>query len=325
MTLSTILAELYRRHGYASSPASDVTTRLTAFINTVHRQLLTLPGLEFLRDDTITFASVASQARYGLPQSVAKIKAITDRTNDRRITLATLDQLRNADPGLDASGTSSSYIPIGWQAVSIQPSAATELFADSTAAGDTNTAYVEGIRTGGYFKALSVTMTGTTGVTFSASFTDFIEITKFYLSAAAVGEVRLQTTASGAGGEQLAVIPIGQTYARYYGIQLYPNPSSAITYYVDYQRHIEDMSNANDEPLLPEDFHDLLVLGAERLEWRKLDDARAEIATEEYNTRVRQLKFWVHSSLDYLPVAGKPALSRTSRLGSEYPAGSGWV
>jgi hypothetical protein len=321
--LTDIEADLYRRLGYASSPATDVTTRIRAFINQVHRQLLTLPGLEYLRDDTITFASVNAQARYGLPPSVARIKAITDRTNDRRITLATLDQLRNADPGLDANGTPASYVPIGWQAVSVQPSDASELFVDSTSASDTNTAYLEGIRTGGYPRVLSVTMTGTTAVTFSAAITDFIEVTKFYLSAAAVGTVTLHEDAS--GGTELARIPIGQTYARYVAIQLYPTPSAAVTYYVDYQRHIEDMSNANDEPLVPEDFHDLLVTGAERLEWRKKDDSREANADAEFSYRMKQLKYWIHTNQDHLPVAGKPALSRTSRLGSQYSVDAGWV
>jgi hypothetical protein len=321
LRLTDIEAELYRRHGYGTTPATEITTRLRAFVNLVHRQLLTLPGLEYLRDDIITFASVNGQARYGLPQAVARVKAITDRTNDRRITLATLDQLRNADPGLDASGTSASYVPIGWQAVSVQPSDASQLLVDSTDAGDTGTAFIEGMRTGGYVRVASVTMTGTTAVNLGPA--DLIEVTKFYISAAAVGTVTLHEDAS--GGTELARIPIGQTSSRYFAVQLYPTPSAAVTYYVDYQRHIEDMANANDEPLLPEDFHDLLVLGAERLEWRKLDDSREEQATAEYTARVKQLKYWVATSQDHLPVAGRPALSRTSRLGSQYSVDAGWV
>jgi hypothetical protein len=106
---------------------------------------------------------------------------------------------------------------------------------------------------------------------------------------------------------------------------LYPTPSAAVTYYVDYQRHIEDMSNANDEPLVPEDFHDLLVTGAERLEWRKKDDSREANADAEFSYRMKQLKYWIHTNQDHLPVAGKPALSRTSRLGSQYSVDAGWV
>ena len=64
--------------------------------------MLAIPGMERLRDDTITFASVASQPRYTLPQNVARIKAITDRANMRRIQFLSLDQLRSLDPGQTA-------------------------------------------------------------------------------------------------------------------------------------------------------------------------------------------------------------------------------
>ena len=74
--------------------------------------------------------------------------------------------------------------------VAVQPSNASKVYADSTAAGDTNTVYIEGFRTGGYPFTSSETMTGTTAVQVSA-YADIISLTKFYLSAAAVGPVTL--------------------------------------------------------------------------------------------------------------------------------------
>ena len=317
MTLATIEAELFRRLNYASSPATEVTTRLRAFTNLTHRQLLSTPGLDRLRDDTITFASVSAQATYGLPPSVQRIQAITDRTNDRKLTLRSLDWIRTIDPGLDRTGTPEVYAPIGIQAVARQPSDASEIFVDSTSASDTGTAYLEGIRTGGHRTALSVTVTGVTAVTFSAAITDIIEITKFYMSAAAVGTVTLHEDAS--GGTELARIAIGQTFSRYLGVQLWPTPSAAVTYYVDYTRTIPDMSVANDEPLLPEDFHWLLVEGALVKEWTKKDDLmRREAAEADYAKGLSALKYHVTCPADYLP-ARSDLGERPSRFGAQFP------
>lgn len=318
MTYGTVLAELYRRLGYAATPAAAVTTRLAAFLNTSHRQILSTPGLDRLRDDTVTFASVVDRTQYGLPQSIQRIQAITDRTNDRHLHLRSLDWIRSVDPGLDQTGTPEYYAPIGIQAVALQPSNASEIFVDSTAAGDTGTAYLEGIRTGGYFRALNVTMTGVTAVSFAAAITDFVEITKFYISAAAVGTVTLLEDVE--GGTELARIPIGQTFSRYQGLQLWPTPSAAVTYFVDYTRNIPDLSVTNDEPLLPEDFHWLLVEGSLIKEWTKKDDLmRREAAQADYNRGLSDLKYAVMCPAEFLPARSQAAIA-ANRLGANYPA-----
>lgn len=317
MKLSEIEADLFRRLNFAATPATEVTTRIRAFVNIAHRQILATPGLDRLRDDTITLASVANQPTYGLPPALAIIQIMTDRTTMLRLQAQTLSWVRSVDPGLVQTGPSTHYVPLGIQAVALQPSNASELFVKSTSASDTNTAYLEGIRTGGYPRTLSVTMTGTTGVTFSATTTDLIEVTKFYLSAAAVGTVTLLED-SGAGTE-LARIPIGQTFSRYQGLQLWPTPQSAITYYLDYTRNVPDLVNANDEPLLPDDFHWLLVEGALINEWTKQDDDRRADARAAYRVGLNQLKYRVTCPPDWLPSrTGRPV--ERSRFGGNFPA-----
>lgn len=322
MTLTAMLAELYRRTGYATSPASEITTRFTAFLNLAQRKLLTKPGFGRLRDDTTTFASAVSTSVYALPPSVAKIQSIQDRTNNRRLEEKSLTWLRGVDPGLTSTGGQPTvYIPLGYQQVAVQPSNASEIFIKSTSASDTNNAYLEGFRTGGYPIVIGpIAMTGVTAKTFSAAITDIVEITKVYLSAAAVGTVTVHED-SGVGTE-LARIPIGQLYARYQAIQLWPVPGAITTYHVDYVRTIPDMVNATDEPLLPEDFHYLLVEGALLKEWTKKDDlTRRNIAQADYDDGLRDLRRWLivnpdtTASLRAVPV-------RFSQLGPSYPSGS---
>lgn len=317
MNLTAQLAELYRRLSYTSAPPSAVTTRLTSYLNITHRQLLGMPGMETLRDDTITFASVSGQVYYGLPPSVARVEAITDRSTALRLRLLSRDDIRDGDPGLLSTGSTDSYSIFGFQQVQVQPTAATGLWAVSSAAGDTTqSVFVETVRTGGYRYTASLTLNGVTRVQLAA-LTDHVEVVKFYLSAVGVGNISLYTASS--GGTELARITIGQTYARYLGIQLWPTPTSAITYYVDYVRTIPDMSNGTDEPLLPEDFHWLLVEGALDKEWTGLDDSRQTVARAAYAKGLSALKYFVTCPADFAP-SRNGSFTERSRFGANYPA-----
>ena len=298
-----------------------MTTRLTAFLNQAHRDVLSEPGMDALFNGTATFPSVASTPQYSLPQSVARIKKLYETSNDYALCGLSQDAYRTFDPDTTAhTGTPTHWVDLGWSAVSAQPSDASEIFIDSTSGSDTNTVYIEGYRTGGYFISLSTTMTGTTAKSLGAAYTDIIEITKFYISAAAVGTVTLHEDAS--GGTELARIPIGQTYARYKRIALWPCPSSAITYSVDYERDVQDMANANDEPVLPVRFHPLLIEGALLREMTKKDDTRVSIAAREYQRQLGNLKYFLFTHTDHRPVMGGRRLQRPSQLGAWFPAGS---
>ena len=235
MTLGTMLSAVYEEMSYQASPAAAVTTRITRYLNEAIRSVLGEPCLQRAADsdDPYTFASVAAQARYVLPEAVARIHHFTDRTNDIKLNAMDLATYRRICPDPTVvTGTPDYYVPIGKVAVAVQPADASELFVASSAGGDTTQgAYVEGIITGGYRRSVSTTLTGVTAVTLNASVKSFIEIEDFYLSAAATGTVTL-TEDSGAGAE-LARITIGATRPRYYAFYLWPTPTAAVTYYVD--------------------------------------------------------------------------------------------
>lgn len=318
-TLNNLEQDIYRRLGYATTtPDTATQTRIRALINETQNEILSEPGMETLLHDEVTFASVASTAQYSLPQAVARIAEIYDTTNQRRLYPMDLAEYRSRYPSPTAiTGLSEAWVHLGFAAVASQPSNASALFVDSTAAGDSGTAYIEGYRTGGYFRSVSVTMTGVTAVNISSTTSDWIEITKFYLSAAAVGTVTLVEDAE--GGTVLATIPIGQTQARYRLIALAPTPSAAVTYTVDFERDVQDMANANDEPLLPPRFHRLLAVGARMREYEKQDQARYKVAQLEYLNGLRKLKYFLNSQ-----AVGRPNLRgvnrpQVSRLGGWYP------
>lgn len=315
MTLENILASLYRKLGFSVSPPTEVKERMTSFVNEIHRRTMGMPGMSHLRQGQITFASVASTAQYSLPQDVARIVNVRDATNDLTLRGTSWEWYTAQEPDPTAmTGTPECWVPAGFSAVASQPSNASALYVDSTSASDTGTCFVEGIRTGGYPFSQAVTMTGTTAVAIG-SWTDILAVTKFYLSTSAVGTVTLVEDAE--GGTELARIPIGQSSSRYLRIALWPCPSSAITYTLDYQRQIPDMLSPHDEPWIPADFHWVIEAGAKMLEYEKQDDRRYPAARDEYYKGIRDLKWFVNQQAD-----GGEASAGRSSLGPWYPAGS---
>jgi len=318
MTRGELLTSLYRRLNKSETPDTATKNRLVGFLNEAYREVLSLPGIQRLRDDTLTFASVANQARYALPW-VPKINRVFETTNDRLLQPMTLSDYRAIDPDPSSTtGTADCWVWAGYTPVAVQPSDASSLYVKSTSASDTNTCYLEGETSGGYPRAVSVSMTGTTAVNLSSAVSDWVRVTKVYLSSAAVGTVTLHED-SGSGTE-LARIGIGQTSQRYCALYFYPTPSSVVTYTADIVVGITDLAQDNEEPRLPADFHDLLVLGARVREYEKLDDARLTIASQQFESRKRDLMYWLaetgHSDLTTRMGMGR------SRLGPWYPAGS---
>jgi hypothetical protein len=318
MALHDLRLSLCRKLGYADAPATEVSTRLTMFLNEIHRRLLVLPGMAHLRQSQTTFTTVVSTPQYSLPPDVAHIIGMRDATNDAALTGRSWEWYMANEPDPAATtGIPECWVTVGQVAYAAQPSNASALYVDSTSASDTNLCYVEGIRTGGYPFVESVTMTGTTAVKIG-TLSDVVAITKFYLSDVAVGTVTL--TEDIEGGTELSRIAIGQTHARYLRIALWPTPSSAISLTLDYMRQIEDMAENTDEPLVPRDFHWVIEAGARMLEYEKSDDRRYPAARQEYTDGLKSLRWWL-TEQSGLAVTRSGSAGR-SQLGPWYPAGS---
>lgn len=322
MTRTELLADLYRRLGYTSSPASDVTTRLTAFLDETVSELASEPGLSpYLARLTppLVVASVASQAVYAVPSpGLDRITAVTDRTNDRRLAARSFEWYRSIEPDpVATSGTPEAWIPMGISAVAKQPSNASALFVDSTSASDTGTATALVMTSDGQLRTVSVVMTGITGVTLSSTVTTITQVLRFTLSAVAVGTVTLLEDAE--GGTILATVPPGKAFSRYTTFALWPTPAAAVDYYIDGDVHLAGFSVATEEPLLPARFHHLIVEGAIWREYLKRDDTRADYYRKMYEHGVSQLRYFLTCPPDFLPSRSGRMLER-SRLGAYYPA-----
>jgi hypothetical protein len=160
-------------------------------------------------------------------------------------------------------------------------------------------------------------MTGTTAVSLVTS--GCVEITAFYLSAPAVGNVILSEDAE--GGTTLVSLAPGSTSVRYLHIQLWPTPSAVITYYVDYTRELADLVQDKEEPLLPPDFHHILWKGAVSDEWMLKDDERAALVRQDLEIELRHLNHWLWNVADFRPAPEDTRL-KYSRLGGWFSAGT---
>lgn len=322
MNLASMQADLYRRLRYSSAPAAEVTTRLTAFLNETHRELLAMPGIERLRDDVMPITAFANQARSGLPPSVARIQGIVDRVNNHRLVQVPLQELRMLDPSQNfTGGYPLRYAVVGERQVRIQP-ATTGLWVVSSSASDTaEKAFVETLTTGGDSYRDSKQVTGLTRVAIGdiSVRTDHIQVEKFYLSATAVGYVSLYDAA--VAGNELARIEPGKTYSRYLTVEWHPIQTADVTEYIDFQRTVFDMVNAFDQPLLPSDFHWVMVRGALVKEYEFIDDTRIVVATSQYERGQMKLRSFVLNDGDRI-ASLRPRPIGWSQLGSQYPAGS---
>lgn len=316
MTLSELEQDVYRRLNKNTTADTVTQTRIRAFLNQRQRRILAEVGIGRLRDDVFTFTSVAGQPRYALPQGVAKVHHIIDATNGRTLRQLTLTELREFDPrSATYTGSPDYFVPLGYTAVAAQPADASELFAKSTAAGDTQNLTLEGVLSSGERRTVTVALTGVTAVSLSSAITTWVTVERVYVVTAAAGTITLLED-SGSGTE-LARITLGQTAPRYYAILLYPTPSAVVPYTVDAAFEIADMSIAGDVPYLPPDFHYLLSVGARLDEYEKTDDpARRRIADLEWREGMSKLKWHLYG---LQALNGPPP--RRSNLGAWYPPG----
>jgi hypothetical protein len=331
MTRAELVTALCQRTNKNLTTLDSTTQlRLIGFLNQRQRRLLSMPGIKHLREATMTFDSVADQPDYVLP-NIAKINGMRDpTTNQWTLEEMSLPDYRRVAPDPTETGTPTHYIWRSQMAVAKQPSDPSSLFVKSTSAADVSPlqATVEGVITGNYPMAATRIVTGVTAVDVAPTISTWVRIDKFYLGGLGggipAGVVTLHED-SGVGTE-LARIAIGKTQTNYTGLSLFQTPSSVITYTVDVTRAITDMgvttSEGTDTPLLPEGFHDLLILGAIQDEYQHLSDDRYAIAAREYQQRVNELKYWLSETSTGQRGGLVRDWDRPSQLGPWYPPGS---
>lgn len=339
MNLADIEKMAYERLGYDNSnPGSVVISRIRNHINTTYKQIMGKKVLQPLKNQIFTVASVANTPFLALPYGVQEIQSIADRVNQWELERNDMITQREYDPGLTLSvGNPYAYAVYSPKsAVFLRMTGGGTLLVQSTSTGDVTPriAHVEGFRLGGYPYSASVAVTGTTKVQVGDAGA-WDTVTKFWLqkdgqqgqnaTLTALGDISLifrnnpsipivpivDTT--------IAIIPYGRSFSRYFLLHLYPVPTAVITYTIDAKMLVEDLTELGVEPLLPEDFHWLLVAGAvvkESLLKEKYVTYNA--ARSEFNEGLGDLMMTVNRE----PVETARRPRRYSQLGPYYSPGS---
>jgi hypothetical protein len=311
------------------SENSEPRVRIEGFVNQWLRRLLTDPRFDRLRKGSISFASVANIQRVGLPPVIQRVNRIYETTNNNRLFEQSLDWLRQRpQQGVATTGVPQYYIPIGLSPVTRVPAATgTGLWAASSSAADTTQKVsVSGVRVNGYkFEPLLTTLNGLTRVAIGAGAarTDYIDVLTWGIDNTAAGDISLYDAA--AAGNVLSVIPIGNLAVRYFTVELWPVPASAITYYVECDLRIQELVRPTDEPMFTEDYHDLLTKGAIYLETlmvkKQVETARAYMASEIGPREIQLLDYLVNNpDLIIVPMSGRERLV-SNNLGGAFPSG----
>lgn len=323
MNLAALETALYDRLNLPSTPNADTIRRLRSHLNATHRDIMGTRQMSKFRKATMPFSTVANSPYAALPWAAAKVHYINDRTNQHRLTEYTQGEIEFMDPGLNRGAVN----PEGFSVVNLaahayrQPTIEENVLFVSDAAGDgaTKTLYIEYINAAGQYRRDSKALNGTSWVASTNS--DILDIRKVYLGLTAGGETTASGNISVKNATQTvtyAVIPPGRMNPQYSVVQLYPYPTTAITLYANVDVYVETMSIAGDEPLLPDDFHEILIEGAlmrehERNEKESLYDR----ATSRYTKKWRQLCLYASR-----PVNIDPQPGRWSQLGPYFPAGT---
>jgi hypothetical protein len=318
MTFLELQNQVLEACGHTTATSSAPRTRVKRSLNIWQRKILNRPGANvLLRDSEASFDSVASQHTYGLGLPMGRLLGISCDAYEATLALESRAWLRRVDPGLTAAGDPASvYVPKGWFPVQQHPANASSVFAKSTSAADTTQVVDwEFIVSGPDRVAGNTTLNGTTAVQLGTAST-VIEVVKLSLRTAGAGTITIHEDSG--TGTQLASFLAGAQSRQFLHVQLYPTPSSAITYRIDYTRVLQDMVQDTDVPVLSYDFQYLLSLGAEYDELKKLSDDRATMAYQELDRELRSLNAYLWD----LPDDTEGARPARSRLGGMYPAGS---
>jgi len=246
---------------------TDTITRIKDFVNEAYLDMWNRSNWRFAIVSGETLTTEASIAEYALPYDIERILYIG--IESLRYALKELDwvDLREAEL-LGVTGRPEAYALGGLAGVTRQPATASQISIVSSSDSDTSqTVTIIGV-VSGTVQTETVTLSGISTKTTTASFSRIIRVAK---NAETAGIVTLS-----AGVDTLLMLAPAQLTVDYKLIRLYPTPSSVYTITYDYRRRVQNLTEDRDVPLLPVHTWTVLKDGAtmRALSWQKPDNLK---------------------------------------------------
>ncbi len=238
---------------------SDFETMIKRAVERFYRLILGSVDQDQERRE-FTLTTVASTPKYGLSLYVKRILNIEDATNVRSVTEMSAAEYDAMHPGTTVTGSPERYYPFGVFGVQTQPSAASVVSITSDVPGDSGGSRyvrVSGYNSAGTLITERVTLTGTSAISTTSSFSSIEQVNKSNDSTSTItGNLTVA-----AGSTTLAVIPVWAGAGNYLWIEFYPIPDSALSLTVRAIMRKLPLLYDEDWPQFDDDFHDLLVTG----------------------------------------------------------------
>lgn len=233
-------------------------TLIGRFANRRYFQILRAINWRNIRPD-YTFDTVNGTQNYVLPNDFGKEVACNDTTNSQEIGRKSLEELYSTYGSISGSGEVERYAIID-DVVQAQPTSTSVLAVVSGSASDTTqSVFVRGI-SGGVEVSETLTLTGTTPLNTSNSYTRIKSITK---SAATTGKV---TITSNSAAVTIAVIAPEELITRYKIFIAHYVPAEIITIALPYIVNPLPLNSNYDYPVI--EVSDLIEIGTLADSWR---------------------------------------------------------
>jgi len=279
------LAEIVNNVRVELNSATNIDAVIKRWANKAQKEFIVTAKHNFSWTilDELTLTTTANQNEYTLSSlvDIGKQIVMTDRTSPRKIEVVSRRDLLEQVPDLDnKTGNPDIAYLAGFSPVANQPTSASTLSLVSTAA-DTAVVKIEGLNASGVLIGEEVTLTGTTPVVTTNTYT---RILGRGLNGFLTG---ILTITSNAGSITNAVIGPRQRQGMFPKIILYPTPSDARTLYYDAYCKLPDLVNDNDFSIIPEQYHDAIefyCLYRGNLHKKELDTAQFYLAA--FNNQV---------------------------------------
>lgn len=245
---------------FVQDTSTPFATLIGIWVNNRYRDIINSYDWEQLYH-TQTINTSASTSTYAFDENTERLIFATDTTNGCPINIVTeQDFLHNYSDALDDVGQPDTAF-LTSSPVRQQPTTANQIIIKSSSAADTTqTILVRGLSSTANEVYENLTLTGTTAVTATNSYTEILGISK---SLATAGKVSVYLND---GTTLLAELSPENLQSRYKLLNLYPVPSGTYTIKLRSKRKVLPLSQAYDYPII-EDVADIIELGAQADAW----------------------------------------------------------
>lgn len=289
--IKRVFSDIYGNVGNnIQDTSSNTQTIIKGYCNSIYFDILKRVNFEDV-NTSYSFSTVAGQQDYPLPNNFGKPVYVYNATYLTELSAISLQELvKDYQSSLSSSGVPTRYVLLKSMPVRRQPTSASTLSIVSSSASDTTQIVrVKGYTSNGVEVDESVTLTGTSAVATTNSYTEIRSISK---SATTTGYI---TITSNSGAVTVAVLGSGDTAYSVNILRLHYIPNGIVTINCPYIVDPSPLTNDLDQPVI--DCAVAIELGATMMAWRyKRQFSKANEYERQYERAIDTLVWDLENS-----------------------------